>query len=389
MKAFRRSRAIHAVLAAVASSIAAAQPVQQAPTAVLDPLVVTATRSAERALDIPAAIDVVDARQIQQGQLQVNLSESLARVPGMFIQNRWNYAQDLMLSIRGFGARANFGVRGVRLYQDYIPVDDAGWPGANRQLQPRVGAAHRSVARAVLDALWKRVRRRHIGVHRGRSGTAAGVAAGDRRQLRDIQPRREDRRADGSRQFRDRRQPLRDRRLPRPQRGAARASQRETDLRAWPGHAGHVDRQYLRPALRAGPIGPHARAVGSESAPGGSGRHAVRYAQDRPPDARRRHRRAEAALRQRLSRNGVWRNAHRAAVPLLSGDCDHVIRRRHRSRPHVRRHRRARHDAVCDRRRARAVHAGRGLRIRARGAQGIRQRQRDGSAICAATKTTP
>jgi len=122
MKASRPSRAIPAVLTAIAASVAAAQTPQQAATAVLDPLVVTATRSEQRAADIPAAIDVIDAQQIQQGQLQVNLSESLARVPGMFIQNRGNYAQDLMLSIRGFGARANFGVRGVRLYQDFIPV---------------------------------------------------------------------------------------------------------------------------------------------------------------------------------------------------------------------------------------------------------------------------
>ena len=122
MNASRRPRATLSVLCAVAASGAAAQPVQQPPTTVLDPLVVTATRSAERAFDLPIAIDVVDAKQIQQGQLQINLSESLARIPGMFIQNRWNYAQDLMLSIRGFGARANFGVRGVRLYQDYIPV---------------------------------------------------------------------------------------------------------------------------------------------------------------------------------------------------------------------------------------------------------------------------
>jgi iron complex outermembrane recepter protein len=122
MKAPRQPRATVGVLCAAAASVAVAQSPQQPPAAVLDPLVVTATRSAERALDIPAAIDVVDAQQIQHGQLQINLSESLARVPGMFIQNRWNYAQDLMLSIRGFGARANFGVRGVRLYQDYIPV---------------------------------------------------------------------------------------------------------------------------------------------------------------------------------------------------------------------------------------------------------------------------
>ena len=86
------------------------------------PIVVTATRSAERAFDLPLAIDTVDRDRIQNGQLQVNLSESLAGIPGISIQNRWNYAQDLQLSVRGFGARANFGVRGVRLYQDYIPA---------------------------------------------------------------------------------------------------------------------------------------------------------------------------------------------------------------------------------------------------------------------------
>src|SRR5450631_1752568 len=88
----------------------------------LDPIVVTATRTEERAFDLPVAIDSIDAAQIQQGQLQINLSESLARVPGIVVQSRWNYAQDLMLSIRSFGARANFGVRGIRLYQDGIPA---------------------------------------------------------------------------------------------------------------------------------------------------------------------------------------------------------------------------------------------------------------------------
>src|SRR4030095_1297420 len=91
-------------------------------TIILDPVVVTATRRAERAFDLPIAIDTVDRDRIQNGQLQVNLSESLAGIPGVSIQNRWNYAQDLQLSIRGFGARANFGVRGIRLYQDYIPA---------------------------------------------------------------------------------------------------------------------------------------------------------------------------------------------------------------------------------------------------------------------------
>ncbi len=88
----------------------------------VDPLVITATRIEERAFDLPVAIDSIGAARIQQGQLQINLSESLARVPGLVVQNRWNYAQDLEVSSRGFGARASFGVRGIRLYQDGIPA---------------------------------------------------------------------------------------------------------------------------------------------------------------------------------------------------------------------------------------------------------------------------
>ena len=87
----------------------------------LDPVVVTATRNAERALDIPASIDSIGAAAIRDGQPMVNLSESLVRVPGVYAANRNNYAQDLQISSRGFGARAPFGVRGVRIYQDGIP----------------------------------------------------------------------------------------------------------------------------------------------------------------------------------------------------------------------------------------------------------------------------
>ncbi|HEY2969982.1 MAG TPA: TonB-dependent receptor [Casimicrobiaceae bacterium] len=99
------------------SAVAAAQVPQR-----IDPLVVTATRTEERAFDLPVAIDSIDAAQIQRNQLQVNLSEALSRIPGIVVANRWNYAQDLQVSLRGFGARANFGVRGIRLYQDGIPA---------------------------------------------------------------------------------------------------------------------------------------------------------------------------------------------------------------------------------------------------------------------------
>ena len=84
-------------------------------------VVVTATRRAQASHNLPVAIDSVDTARISRGQLQVNLSESLAGVAGASVQNRQNYAQDLQVSVRGFGARSSFGVRGVRLYADGIP----------------------------------------------------------------------------------------------------------------------------------------------------------------------------------------------------------------------------------------------------------------------------
>jgi iron complex outermembrane receptor protein len=87
----------------------------------LDTIVVTATRIPEDSRDLPISIDRIDSQTIREGQLQVNLSESLVTVPGVSAQSRQNYAQDLQLSVRGFGARSSFGVRGVRLYSDGIP----------------------------------------------------------------------------------------------------------------------------------------------------------------------------------------------------------------------------------------------------------------------------
>ena len=112
------------LLASLAASYALTTRAQEAlpQPSRLDAIVVTATRIDERAFDLPVAIDSVDATRIQQNQLQINLSESLNRVPGLVVQNRWNYAQDLQVSSRGFGARASFGVRGIRLYQDGIPA---------------------------------------------------------------------------------------------------------------------------------------------------------------------------------------------------------------------------------------------------------------------------
>jgi iron complex outermembrane receptor protein len=87
----------------------------------LSSVVITATRMPTDSRDLPVSVDRIDAPTIRSGQLQVNLSESLMTVPGVSAQSRQNYAQDLQLSVRGFGARSSFGVRGVRLYSDGIP----------------------------------------------------------------------------------------------------------------------------------------------------------------------------------------------------------------------------------------------------------------------------
>jgi len=87
-----------------------------------DVVVITATRQPQPSLDIPASVDRIYADEIREGRPQVNLSESLGRVPGIVVQNRQNYAQDLQISSRGFGARSTFGVRGIRLIADGIPA---------------------------------------------------------------------------------------------------------------------------------------------------------------------------------------------------------------------------------------------------------------------------
>lgn len=88
----------------------------------LDSVVISASRSEQRSFDSPAAIQMVDRDTIENAGPQVNLSESLSRVPGLTILNRQNYAQDLQVSIRGFGARSAFGIRGIRLLVDGIPA---------------------------------------------------------------------------------------------------------------------------------------------------------------------------------------------------------------------------------------------------------------------------
>jgi iron complex outermembrane receptor protein len=87
----------------------------------LEEIVVYATRIPTDLTDLPFAASQVTGDQVQRARQQLGLDESLARVPGLFFQNRYNFAQDLRIAIRGFGARANFGIRGIRIFADDIP----------------------------------------------------------------------------------------------------------------------------------------------------------------------------------------------------------------------------------------------------------------------------
>lgn len=104
-------------------------------------IVVTATRTERNSFELPVSIDRIDADVIREGRPMINLSESLSRVPGVVVQNRQNYSQDLQISSRGFGAHAQFGVRGVRLYADGIPATAPDGQGQTSNFD--LGAAQR------------------------------------------------------------------------------------------------------------------------------------------------------------------------------------------------------------------------------------------------------
>ncbi|GAA0889176.1 TonB-dependent receptor family protein [Rhodanobacter soli] len=72
--------------------------------------------------DLPASLSVVAVAPADAGLPGVNLSETLVGAPGILARGRQNYAQDEQISIRGYGARATFGVRSIRLYVDGIPA---------------------------------------------------------------------------------------------------------------------------------------------------------------------------------------------------------------------------------------------------------------------------
>ena len=133
-------------------------PAASAAPEVLEEVVVKAARI-EQPLDrTPWSVSVVGKDDIQTGKQQLGLDESLTRVPGVFMQDRYNFAQDLRIAIRGFGARAAFGIRGIRIYVDGIPATQPDGQGGVDSID--IGSA------------------RKIEVLRGPSSALYGAAAG-------------------------------------------------------------------------------------------------------------------------------------------------------------------------------------------------------------------
>lgn len=120
---------------------------------VLPPVVITTGGAEARAFDTPYAIGVISGDTLRAAGPMVNLSEALTRVPGLVVSNRGNYAQDLQINSRGFGARASFGVRGLRLVADGIPASGPDGQGQVASFD-LAGAERIEVLRGPFSALY-------------------------------------------------------------------------------------------------------------------------------------------------------------------------------------------------------------------------------------------
>lgn len=115
----RRKARLPAALVAACLGATGAAWAQQDPATTLDTVQVVGSRTA--LTRFPGSVSVIDGDTLRAGQRQVSLSEALVRAPGVTVLDRQNYAQDLQVQSRGFGARSTFGIRGIKLIVDGIP----------------------------------------------------------------------------------------------------------------------------------------------------------------------------------------------------------------------------------------------------------------------------
>ena len=87
----------------------------------LEEVIISVTKIKDSLINTPFSVSIKSFSTFQKSAEQFNISEYIEDVPGIFISNDNNYAQDSRISIRGFGSRANFGIRGIKLIVDGVP----------------------------------------------------------------------------------------------------------------------------------------------------------------------------------------------------------------------------------------------------------------------------
>ena len=124
-----------------AAAAAPAAAVASAPAQQLQTVTVQGVAYGAQAVRLPSTVSVLGRRELTEGQQRVNLSETLNQVPGLVVNNRQDYAQDMQLSIRGFGADSPFGVQGVQMSLDGIPLTMPDGQGQSQTIDlPMIGA---------------------------------------------------------------------------------------------------------------------------------------------------------------------------------------------------------------------------------------------------------
>lgn len=119
----------------------------------LVPVRVTVTRGEDTLATVPWSVGVAGVRELRRGQPTVGLDEALGGIPGVYVANRYNWAVDQRVAVRGFGARANFGLRSITVLLDGVPQT---LPDGQSQLTNlELGAVSRvEVLRGASSALW-------------------------------------------------------------------------------------------------------------------------------------------------------------------------------------------------------------------------------------------
>jgi len=129
------------------------QPVDSAKVYHLPPVTVSVTRAALPFTRTPLAVQLLDKSQISRARPTWGLDESLGAVPGIYVANRYNFSLDQRISIRGFGSRSAFAVRGVKVLLDGIPQTLPDGQGQLTNLE--LGAADRvEILRGAASALF-------------------------------------------------------------------------------------------------------------------------------------------------------------------------------------------------------------------------------------------